>query len=157
MTNKFTKSKVSILKEELEFKCGYPTEETISKLYDQLDLQRATRAYLDFIPAMSMQAFLDTHPRDMGVSETGGIGVYVEPGAGKSEAIGLTYNTESIYASASVDPGPIGPAVIEVPPMVLGVINDGFMRYLADLGNAGMDKGMGGKRKNTATHLAGLT
>ena len=108
-------------------------------------MQRAAQAYLDFMPAMSMQAFLDMHPRDMGVSETGGMGVYVEPGAGKSEAIGLTYNTESIYASASIDLKQMGPAVIEVPPMVLGVIDDGFMRYVADLGNAGLDKGQGGK------------
>ena len=51
------------------------------------------------MPAMSMQAVLDAHPRDFGVSETGGMIVYVEPGEGKSIAIGLTYNTESIYAS----------------------------------------------------------
>lgn len=29
--------------------------------------------------------------------------------------------------------------------MVWGIINDGFMRYVADLGNAGPDKGQGGK------------
>jgi len=33
----------------------------------------AALAYLDFMPAMSMQALLDAHPRDYGVSETGGI------------------------------------------------------------------------------------
>ena len=131
--------------DELKYKGGYPTPETLEKFFDQLDLQRAAQAYLDFMPAMSMQAFLDMHPRDMGVSETGGMGVYVEPGAGKSEAIGLTYNTESIYASASVDLKQMGPAVIEVPPMVLGMIDDGFMRFVADLGNAGLDKGKGGK------------
>ena len=63
----------------------------------------------------------------------------------KSIAIGLTYNTESIYASLSLDLKQTGPAVIEVPPMVLGIINDGFMRYVADLGNAGPDQGQGGK------------
>ena len=52
---------------------------------------------------MSMQALLDAHPRDYGVSETGGMVVYVEPGEGKTDAIGLTYNTESIYASMSLD------------------------------------------------------
>ena len=90
--------------DELEYECGYPTPPTIQKLYDQLDLQRAAQAYLDFIPAMSMQAVLDAHPRDYGVSET-------------------------------------GPAVVEVPPKVLSIINDGFMRCVADLGNAGLDRG----------------
>jgi len=72
--------------DELKFDGGYPTAETIQKLYDQLDLQRAAQAYLDFMPAMSMQAFLDAHQRDYGVSETGGMVVYVEPGEIKTEA-----------------------------------------------------------------------
>lgn len=131
--------------DELRFEGGYPTVESTRKLYDQLDLQQAAQAYLDFMPAMSMQALLDAHPRDYGVSETGGMIVYVEPGEGKSIAIGLTYNTESVYASLSLDLKQTGPAVIEVPPKVLGVINDGFMRYVADLGNAGLDRGQGGK------------
>ena len=131
--------------DDLKFEGGYPTAETIQKLYDQLDLQRAAQAYLDFMPAMSMQALLDMHPRDHGVSETGGMIVYTEPGEGRSKDIGLTYNTESMYASASVDLKQTGPAVIEVPPKVLGVINDGFFLYLADLGNAGLDRGQGGK------------
>ena len=102
--------------DELRYEGGYPTAETIQKLYDQLDLQRAAQAYLDFMPAISMQALLDMHPRDYGVSETGGMIVYTEPGEGRSKDIGLTYNTESMYASASVDLRQTGPAVIEVPP-----------------------------------------
>ena len=130
--------------DELTFEGGYPTQETIQKVYDQLDVQRAAQAYLDFMPAMSMQAVLDAHQRDYGVSETGGMIVYAEPGEGKSIAIGLTYNTESIYASMCLDLKQTGPAIIQVPPMVLGVINDGFMRFVADLGNAGPDRGQGG-------------
>ena len=131
--------------DDLKFEGGYPTAETIQKLYDQLDLQRAAQAYLDFMPAMSMQALLDMHPRDYGVSETGGMIVYTEPGEGRSKDIGLTYNTESMYASLSLDLKQTGPAVIEVPPKVLGVINNGFMHYLADLGNAGLDRGQCGE------------
>jgi len=47
---------------ELKFLGGYPTGETLQKLYDQLDLQRATQAYLDFMPAMSMQALVVNVP-----------------------------------------------------------------------------------------------
>ena len=131
--------------DDLKYEGGYPTVETIQKLYDQLDVQRAAQAYLDFLPAMSMQAVLVAHQHDYGVSETGGTIVYVDPGEGKSIAIGLTYNTESIYASLCLDLKQTGPAVIEVPPMVLGIIDDGFMRFVADLGNAGPDQGQGGK------------
>jgi hypothetical protein len=63
---------------------------------------------------MSMQALLDAHPRDYGVSETRGMVVYVEPGEGKTDAIGLTYNTESIYTSMSLDLKQTGPAGIAV-------------------------------------------
>lgn len=129
----------------LSFEGGYPTGDTVRALYDQLDLQRTASAYLEFIPAMSMQAVLDMHARDFRVSEAGGIIVYTEPGEGRSKDIGLTYNTESMYASACIDLRQTGPVVITVPPKVLGVINDGFMRFIADLGNAGPDRGQGGR------------
>jgi hypothetical protein len=51
--------------DELKYEGGYPTVETIQKLDDQLDVQRAAQAYLDFMPAMSMQAVLDAHQRDV--------------------------------------------------------------------------------------------
>ena len=38
-----------------------------------------------------------------------------------------------------------GPTVIEAPPQMLGVIQDGLQRYLADIGPLGPDKGEGGK------------
>jgi hypothetical protein len=100
--------------DDLKFEGGYPTAETTEKLNDQLDM----------------------HPRDYGVSETGGMVVHVESGEGKVEAIHLTCNTESICASLSLELKQTGPAIFEVPPNVLGVINDGFFLYLADLGNA---------------------
>ena len=37
---------------------GYPTKETAQKVYDELDLQRATQAYLDFYPALSLYGML---------------------------------------------------------------------------------------------------
>jgi hypothetical protein len=38
-----------------------------------------------------------------------------------------------------------GPLVIEVPPDVLGFINDLWGRYVADVGRAGPDQGKGGR------------
>jgi hypothetical protein len=38
-----------------------------------------------------------------------------------------------------------GPLVLETPPNVLGVIDDHWFQYVGDVGNAGPDKGKGGK------------
>jgi|GEM_PF-3815281 len=117
----------------LEFKGGYPTEATIQKAFDQLDVQRATQAYLEFMPMMSVQSIFESHIRDNGMA-AGDVGVYIEQGVGKSSTIGLTYNTESIYASAFTDLKKQGPVVVETPPNVLGVVDDGWQRWLTDLG-----------------------
>ncbi|MEZ6073192.1 MAG: DUF1254 domain-containing protein [Pirellulales bacterium] len=37
------------------------------------------------------------------------------------------------------------PMVIETPPNVLGLVNDAWFKYVVDFGNAGPDKGQGGK------------
>ncbi len=34
--------------------------------------------------------------------------------------------------------------MVETPPNILGVVDDGWMRYVTDLGNAGPDRGQGG-------------
>lgn len=128
-----------------EYIGGYPTEESIKKAFDQLDLQRAAQIYLEFMPAMSVQSIFRSHTKEMKMSKPGEVGVFIYPGKGKSQAIGLTYNTESVYATAHTDLEVDGPTVIEVPPNVLGVVDDGWQRFVTDLGNAGPDKGKGGK------------
>jgi len=130
---------------ELEFDGGYPTQATIDKAFDQLDVQRATQAYLEFMPMMSLNAILDSLSMYYDMTNTGDVGVYVEPGVGKVGAIGLTYNTESIYSTANVDLKKDGPTVVETPPNVLGIVDDGWQRWLIDIGNTGPDKGKGGK------------
>lgn len=130
---------------ELEFIGGYPTKDTIQKAYDQLDVQRATQAYLEFMPMMSVNSIFEAHIRDYGWKTSSDIQIYIQQGAGKVGAVGLTYNTESIYASAHTDLKKDGPTVVETPPNVLGVVDDGWQRWLTDLGIAGPDKGKGGK------------
>lgn len=131
--------------DDFEFVGGYPTDATIEMAFHQLDVQRAAQAYLEFMPAMSVQAIFKSKPRDYGMPAPGDIGVYVYPGKGKVEAIGLTYNTESIYATITADLKKDGPTVIETPPNVLGMVDDGHQRFVCDLGNAGPDRGKGGK------------
>ncbi len=126
---------------ELDIVGGYPTDDTIRRAFDQLDLQRATQVYLEFIPFMSQQALFDS--QGLLLRENYDVGVFDHQARGKTDWVGLTFNTESIYCSATVNVEH-GPVVIETPPNVLGVIDDGWMRYVTDIGNVGPDGGKGG-------------
>jgi hypothetical protein len=61
-----------------------------------------------------------------------------------SHSLFLTGNTESIYNLMWLDTK-AGPLVIETPPNILGMIDDHWFEYVGDVGNAGPDKGKGGK------------
>jgi hypothetical protein len=126
---------------ELAYVGGYPTDDTVRRAYDQLDLQRATQVYLEFIPFMSQQALFDS--QDSLLRQNRDVGVFDHQAQGKVEWVGLTFNTESIYCGATLNVEH-GPVVVETPPNILGVIDDGWMRYVTDIGNAGPDRGKGG-------------
>ena len=55
------KTDFGTLKFDLE---AFPTEESIKKIYDEMDLQRATQAYMDFYPALSVYAIVKCQIRD---------------------------------------------------------------------------------------------
>lgn len=130
---------------DYEYVGGYPTQATIHEAFDRFDVQRATQSYLDFMPLASQNALFESFIIDYGMKTSSDIGIYTQPGEGKTQCIGLTYNTESIYAAAYTDLKNDGPTVIETPPNVLGIVDDGWMRFITDIGNAGPDKGKGGK------------
>lgn len=124
----------------LTFFDGVPTEETAQKAYDQIDLSRGIEAFLNGVPGASMVALRQAN-RDVGTVD-GTIGIFQD--LMDSKSLFLTANTESIYYVTWIDLKN-GPIVVESPPNVLGVVNDFWFRYVADLGNAGPDKGKGGK------------
>ncbi len=61
-----------------------------------------------------------------------------------SKSLFLTANSDTVYAMTWIDLSK-GPVVLESPPNSLGIVDDFWFRYVADLGNAGPDKGKGGK------------
>jgi hypothetical protein len=61
-----------------------------------------------------------------------------------SKSLFLTANAETVYNWMWLDLKE-GPLVIETPPNVLGIIDDFWFRYVGDIGNAGPDRGKGGK------------
>ncbi|MGF0237323.1 DUF1254 domain-containing protein [Rhodococcus sp. IEGM1300] len=124
----------------LEFFDGYPSDATIKLVYDNLDRQRAIEIFLDTIPAASLVA-MRKGLREVGAVQ-GTVGIWEE--LLDSKSLLLTGNTESVYAFSWIDLSK-GPVVVESPPNVLGVLDDFWFRYVADLGNAGPDKGKGGR------------
>ena len=128
---------------DLEFPGGYPTEETRQKVYDELDLQRATQLFLDMYPALSMRGMMLGTARDYGAKNSSDISVTAD--RLDSNALWLTGNTESIYAMIVFDLKVDGPTVFEAPAGLMGPVDDANFLFAFDIGPTGMDKGKGGK------------
>ena len=124
----------------LQFFDGFPDDATVQTVYDNLDFQRGVQAYLTALPAASMfatRAGFRTFGPD---NQT----VLIAESLLDSHTLGLTANTETVYNFDWLDTKD-GPLVVEVPPRVLGMVNDAWGRFVTDVGNAGPDKGEGGK------------
>jgi hypothetical protein len=122
---------------------GFPTEASAQALYDELDLQRATQAFMDFLPALSLYSIVRSQARDLQFETASDIGVMAE--FMNSNQPYLTGNNSTIYAFASLDLGIDGPTVVEIPAGMYGTANDAVFKYLTDFGATGPDKGEGGK------------
>ena len=61
-----------------------------------------------------------------------------------SKTVELTANDNTVYSFIWLDTHK-GPLVVEVPPMVLGLIDDFWYHWVADVGITGADHGKGGK------------
>src|SRR6476619_7354046 len=59
--NKSVDSRIGKLELTHDFANGYPTKETVEKLYDERDFQRACQAYLWAIPAVSFAQWQRGH------------------------------------------------------------------------------------------------
>ena len=60
-----------------------------------------------------------------------------------SNSLLLTANADTVYFWGNLDLSS-GPLVVETPPMVLGIFDDFWFRWVGDFGLAGPDKGKGG-------------
>ncbi|MEZ5833118.1 MAG: DUF1254 domain-containing protein [Dongiaceae bacterium] len=127
---------------KLTFESGYPSDETVQKLYDEMDFQRACQAYIWGIPAVGMAEWRLAH-RDVFKAKNGQLLSYLD----FKEKLGiLTPNYTTPYILTLVDLQESGPLVVELPPgLMAGMIMDAWQRVLADLGVVGPDKGKGGK------------
>ena len=119
---------------------GYPSEETVEKIYDNLDRSRALQAYLLAIPIVNQASMRETL-RSFGPDNRTDViwENLVDP-----RTVELTANDNTIYNFMWIDTRK-GPLVLEVPPKVLGLIDDFWYHWVADVGVTGADKGRGGK------------
>ena len=128
----------------LEFEGGsFPTEASTQKIYDEMDRQRATQAYMDFYPSLSLYSIVKSQIRDFGFKSASDVGVMAD--FMKPSENYLTGNNITVYAFASIDLKVDGPTVVEIPPGMYGNANDAAFKYLTDFGPTGPDKGKGGK------------
>jgi len=126
----------------LEFFDGVPIGKTTEMVYDYVDRARAVEVFINMIPAVSTYHIREGQ-RDMGATECNQILIWEQ--LGDSKSLVLTYNNTSLYTWGFLDLKKDGPTVIELPPDVLGILDDMYMRYISDMGAAGPDKGKGGK------------
>jgi hypothetical protein len=127
---------------KLTFESGYPSKETVAKLYDEIDFQRACQAYLWGIPAVGINEWALAH-RNVLKAKNGEMVAYLD----FKEKLGiLTPNFTTPYIVTLIDIEESGPLVVVVPPgLIAGMIMDVWQRVLADLGVVGPDQGKGGK------------
>jgi len=124
----------------LDFFDGMPSDETVQKVDDQLDFSRGVETFLTGCPAASIYAFVRGMKEDG--MDTFSMGIHKQPFDART--LWLTPNTTVIYCIAEINVSD-GPTVMEVPPGVLGPVDDAFFRWVVDVGFTGPDRGQGGK------------
>jgi len=109
-----------------DFANGYPTDETVEKLYDERDFQRACQAYIWSLPAVSFTAW------QRGINETVGArnGQIVAILSLEARRGILTANATTPYYLGFADLS-AGPLIMAMPPQgVQGGISDAWQRTI---------------------------
>ena len=124
----------------LEFKDGAPSAETVAKIYDNLDFTHAFEAFVNTMQGVSIQAmrkgFLEAGVKDNEV--------ILFSKLMDANSLFLTPNADTVYVMSILNLSE-GPMVLEVPPGLLGGIDDHWFRWVTDTGVPGPDRGQGGK------------
>ncbi|MCA0189078.1 MAG: DUF1254 domain-containing protein [Proteobacteria bacterium] len=124
----------------LNLNYGYPTAETVEKIYDNLDRSRALQAYLLALPIVNQAGMRDSIRKFGPDNQTNVLWEDLVD----ARTVELTANDNTIYNFIWVDTRQ-GPLVAEIPPKVLGLVNDFWYKWVADVGLTGADRGAGGK------------
>jgi len=127
---------------DLNFYDGIPTEETLTKVYDNLDFIRGIDVFLNFIPATSIEG-IRLGMKSVGVDNSNEVLIF--DNLMDSTPLFLTGNTDTVYACAMLDLEKDGVTVVEIPAGAgPGTVNDAFFRFVVDMGAPGPDAKKGG-------------
>ena len=127
---------------KLELQAGYPSKATVEKLFDEMDFQRATQAFIWALPAVGFHGLHLAHKNIFGAKD-GEVVLYQTL---KDKAGMLTPNLTTFYLMTFLNLAETGPMVIEVPPgATAGGMLDIWQRPITDTGQTGPDRGGGGK------------
>jgi hypothetical protein len=109
-----------------DFANGYPTDETVEKLYDERDFQRACQAYLWSLPAVAFTSWQRGTNKQLG-AKNGQIVAILSYEARQGI---LTANATTPYYLGFADLS-AGPLVLEMPAKgVQGAINDSWQNAI---------------------------
>src|SRR5262245_42713214 len=127
---------------KLELQNGYPTKESVEKLYDEMDFQRATQAFIWALPAVGFHGLHLAHQKTFGAKD-GEVVLYQDL---KDKAGMLTPNLTTLYLMTFWNLAEQGPLVVEVPAgATAGGLLDIWQRPITDTGQTGPDRGGGAK------------
>lgn len=126
-------SRIGDLEFTHDFENGYPTDETVVRLFDEMDFQRACQAYIWSVPLVSFAQWQYAHNEQLG-AENGQI-VYVE--SYRDKLGGLTYNVTTPYAIPFIDLSK-EPWIVEMPEgEVRGAAHDAWQIGITQLTKPG--------------------
>ena len=113
----------------LAFEGGYPTDATVTKLYDEMDFQRATQAYMWAIPIVSFAKWQEQHEKVFGQED----GDLVQMVSSRDKMGMLTPNDSTTYLIGFWNLERTGPMVIDYPKgLTAGGILDMWQRPITD-------------------------
>jgi hypothetical protein len=124
----------------LEFELGVPTPNTVAKLYDEMDFQRAVLCYLWATPIVGMEGVRQALADNAG-ARSGDLALLE---GYRDISVMLGSNITTPYLFAVLDLASDGPLVIEYPAgATAGSLIDWWDRPIVDIGLPGLDKGQG--------------
>jgi hypothetical protein len=127
---------------KLDFELGVPTKETVAKLYDAMDFQRASQLYLWALPVVGFEQLQAILEEGAG-ARPGDVGIF---NGYRNVLVFFTPNVTTPYTFSYLDLAKTGPVVMDLPAgPTAGSVMDFWQRALTDLGLPGPDQGMGGK------------
>src|SRR5471030_790642 len=127
---------------KLDFELGVPTPQTATKLYDEMDFQRAVQSYLWGVTIVNVEQNRQGLVHDTG-AKSGDLALY-DDYRSKSTILGANNSTPYIYGF--IDLSEKGLMVVDYPPgLSAGAVMDWWERPLTDVGLPGADQGKGAK------------